>query len=363
MNGPISVATTGAAILLVIAVVQVLFLVLLVVFLAVRRAYDRRQQGAFLASRAGLDAPLRAWLVAGAHPEPVVRALRALPRGTAVGYVSLLARQMIPAEQRAELATALRGEPWIAVAIAQADSRFWWRRLEAARALSLVAGPGHHELVVRLLADPHPAVQVAAIAAFPRVAEPATLGLLFDLVPSLPKVVRHYLPTVLREGRVAPGQELARRIRGGTGRDELASWIELADAIDDPLAVLAASERADHPDAAVRRTIATSLRRRPSIESLVVLARLVGDPDATVRAAAARTTGEIGGEAGVRTLEPLLRDPVWTVRLRAAIGLAQGGEVGRGILRAARQGSDRFAREMASMVSGLSDGALVELAE
>jgi hypothetical protein len=363
VTGPITLATTGAAILLVIAVVQVAFLVLLVVFLGVRRAYDRRQHASFVAARAGIGAPLRAWLVAGAHPEPVVRALRALPQGTAVGYVSLLARQMIPAEQRAELATALRGEPWVAVAIDQADSRFWWRRLEAARALSLVAGPGHHGVVGRLIADPHPAVQVAAIAAFPRVADPATLGLLFGLVPSLPKVVRHYLPMVLREGRVSPGDELARRIREGRGRDELASWIELADAIDDPLAVLAASTRADHPDPAVRRAIATSLRRRPGPDSMVVLARLVGDPDATVRAAAARTTGEIGGETGVRTLEPLLRDRVWIVRLRAAIALAQGGEVGRGILRAARQGSDRFAREMASMVSGLSDGALVELAE
>jgi hypothetical protein len=363
VSDPVTLATTGRFILAVIAVVQVAFLGLLVAFVVIRRSYDRRQKVAFIASRAGIDAPLRAWLVAGAHPEPVVRALRALPPGTAVGYVSLLARQVIPAAQRAELATALRGEPWVQLAIDQSDSRFWWRRLEASRALSLVAGPGHQALVVRLLSDPHPAVQIAAAGALPRVADPETLGRLFDLVPTLPKVVRHFLPTVLRETRLAGGPELARRIHRGRHRDELAAWIALADAIDDGVAVRAALEQAGHGDAAVRRTVAMALRRRPGPDSLAVLARLATDLDATVRAAAARTIGEIGGPDAARRLEPLLRDPVWAVRLRAAIALAQGGDVGRAILRAARQGKDRFAAEMAGMVTGLSDGALIELAD
>jgi HEAT repeat protein len=363
VSGSLSLVGAGAIVLVVIAVVQAAFLVLLVTFLTVRRAYDRRQRAAFLAARAGLDAPLRAWLVAGAHCEPVVRALRTLPRGTAVGYTSLLARQVIPAEQRAELAVALRGEPWIALAVAQASSRLWWKRLEAARALSLVAHGSDREAVRRLLADPHPAVQVAAATALPHVADPALVAELLDRLPTLPKVVRNYLPSVLRTMRAAGGPALAERIRTGIGRSALAAWIELADAIDDAEAVGAALDRADHPAPAVRRSIAKALRRRPGPRTVEVLARLVRDPDATVRAAAARTTGEVGGSDGIRALEPLLGDAAWPVRLRAAIALAQGGEVGRTILRRAREGTDRFAREMSAMVSGLSEGALVELGD
>lgn len=363
MSGPLPIAYTGGAILAVIAVVQVTFLLLLVGFLTVRRMYDRRQRHAFRAARAGLDAPLRDWLVAGGHAEPVVRALRALPRGTAVGYVSLLARQVIPAAQRGELALSLRGEAWIAVAVRQASSRFWWKRLEAARALSLIAAPADRDTVLRLVADPHPAVQVAAASALPRVADAVAMGAILDRLPTMPKVVRHFLPAVLRETRQAGSSALAERIRTGTERGALASWIELADAIDDPGAVEVAATRADHPDPAVRRAVATALRRRPGPATVAVLATLIHDPDPSVRAAAARTTGEVGGTDGLRALEPLLGDPAWPVRLRAAIALAQGGEAGRGILRAARAGTDRFAREMATMVSGLSDGALVELGE
>ncbi len=363
MNGGLSPAATGALVLAIIAVVQGIFLLLLVVFVVVRRGYDRRQRAAFLAARAGIEAPMRAWLVAGASPEPVVAALRTLPRGTAVGFVSLLARRMIPAHNLAELAISLRGERWVADVIARSGSRFWWRRLEAARALALVAGERERPLVRKLLDDPHPAVQIAAASALPRVADVATLGHLFDRLPQLPKVVRHFLPSVLRATRTLGGPELARRIRESTTREMLAALIELASAIDDPEGIAAALGRADHPEAAVRRTVADALRRRPGPETVAVLRRLVGDSDATVRAAAARTLGEVAGPEAAPLLAPLLSDRAWMVRLRAAIALAQGGERGRALLRVAREGPDRFARDMAAMVSGLSDGALLELGD
>lgn len=354
---------TNAFVVGVIALVQALFLVLIFVFLLVRRSYDRRQRAAFVAARSGIAEPLRNWLVAGAHPEPVVRALRSMPNRTAIGYASLLARQTIPAGNREELAEALRGEGWMVLAIAQKDSRFWWRRLEAARALSLVAGARERDAVAALLRDEHPAVQIAAAAAVPRVADVVILGELLDRLDRFPLVVRQLLTTVLTQSRDSLGDALVSRIRAGGGFAELAAWIELSGAIDDPVAVRAATAHVDHATAAVRSALARALRRRPGPASDAILVRLLRDPDASVRAAAARTLGELVATSTIAQLMPLLSDDVWLVRLHAAIALAQAGERGRAALRSARDGSDRFARDMATMVTGLSDGALLELGD
>ncbi|HRQ78923.1 MAG TPA: HEAT repeat domain-containing protein [Gemmatimonadaceae bacterium] len=349
----------AALILGVVGIVQVAFLALLLGFVLVRRRYDRERRAAFVAGREALAAPLRDWIVAGAHPEPVVRALRALPRGTAVGYVSLLARQTIPEAQRNELAVALRNEPWIRAAIARRDSRYWWRRLEAARALGIVGTLKDREAVLALLRDEHPAVQIAAATALPRVADEALFGAVMDGLFTMPKVTRTYLTGILRQ-RAAT---LAQRIRGGASGAELAAWIGLAAALDDPRSLEASLPHATHPAPFVRRTVARALGRYAGPEAARALADLVVDADATVRAAAARSLGELGATGAVPLLAPLIGDPVWQVRLHAALSLAQLGERGRAALRAAREGGDRFARDMATMVSGLSDGAILEMGQ
>ncbi len=353
----------AAFILAVVGIVQVIFLVLLLGFVLVRRRYDRERRTAFVAGRAALEGPLRDWIVAGAHPEPVVRALRALPRGTAVGYISLLARQTIPESQRNELAVALRGEPWMRVAVERRRSRFWWRRLEAGRALSIIGTSKDSEAVRELLRDQHPAVQIAAVSALPRVADAALFGQVMDDLFSMPKVTRNFLTTVLRQRATAAGEQLAQRIRAGARPNELAAWISLAASLDDPRAIASSLAHIAHPAAFVRRTVARALGRFAGPEAARALAQLVGDPDATVRAAAARSLGELGASGATPLLAPLIRDPVWQVRLHAALALAQLGERGRAALRVAREGDDRFARDMATMVSGLSDGAILEMGQ
>lgn len=347
----------------VIAFVQAIFLGLLFVFLLVRRRYDLQRDAAYRASQRQLAEPLRNWIVAGAHPEPLVHALGQLPSGTAVGYLALLARQTITSVQRDELATALRGEPWMARALAQRGSRFWWRRLEAARALSLVGTPADHLAVVELLRDEHPAVQVAAASALPRVADTELLGRVVDGIFTLPKVVRQYVTTVLRQTQGKAGEVLTARIAAGGEFAELAAWIELAAAIDHPQAIATAVAHAAHPAAAVRRAVAKALARHPGPDAARALVGLLADPEPSVRALAARALGQLGSPAVVPAVAPLLTDRVWQVRLRSALALAQLGERGRAALRSARDGSDRFAREMATMVSGLTDGAVLELGD
>lgn len=353
----------AALVLGVVGIVQVAFLALLLGFVLVRRRYDRERRAAFVAGREALAAPLRDWIVAGAHPEPVVRALRSLPRGTAVGYVSLLARQTIPEAQRNELAVALRNEPWIRAAIARRDSRFWWRRLEAARALGIVGTVKDRAAVLALLRDEHPAVQIAAATALPRVADEALFGAVMDELFVMPKVTRTYLTGILRQRAATAAAPLAERIAGGASGAELAAWVGLAAALDDPRALEASLLHVAHPAPFVRRTVARALGRFAGPDAARALADLVADPDATVRAAAARSLGELGATGAVPLLAPLVGDPVWQVRLHAALSLAQLGERGRAALRAAREGSDRFARDMATMVSGLSDGAILEMGQ
>jgi HEAT repeat protein len=361
MAGPERRAVTAAYVLGLIAVVQGVFLFLLVVFVAVRRGYDRHRRAAFVAGQAALAAPLRDWIVAGAHPEPVVRALAALPRGTAVGYVALLARQTIPLAQRDELALALRNEPWIEHALRQKDSRFWWRRLEAARALSIIGTARERAAVLALVRDEHPAVQIAAASALPRVADAATFGSVVDELDAMPKVVRQFLTGVLRQSAPIAAVALAQRISGGAEMPDLASWIDLASSLDDPRAVASVFEHVAHPSAAVRRAVARTMGHHAGPEAARALATLVQDSDWTVRAAAALSVGEVGAGATAPLVAPLVSDPVWRVRLHAALALAQLGERGRAALRAAREGDDRFARDMATLVSGLSDGAVLEM--
>lgn len=347
----------------VIALVQALFLALLFVFLTIRRRYDRQRQATFQAGRDQLAVPLREWVVAGADPKPLVAALARLPRGTAVGFLALLARQTITINQRDELADLLRQEPWIHHALAQRTSRYWWRRLEAARALSIIGTPADQPAVAALLRDEHPAVQVAAASALPRVADAEMLGTVVDEIFTLPKVVRQYVTTVLRQTRGMAGEALTGRIRNGTQMAELAAWIELAASLDHPQAIASAVPHATHRAPGVRRAVAKALARHPGPEAARALMTLLEDSDFSVRALAARGLGQLGSAAAVPALAPLLQDRVWQVRLRAALALAQLGERGRAALRAAREGSDRFAREMATMVSGLTDGAVLELGD
>jgi hypothetical protein len=201
------------------------------------------------------------------------------------------------------------------------------------------------------------------VAALLRVQDPALLGAVLDRVFAFPKVVRQYLTSALWHSRGRIGDVLRTRIADGGDPFALAAWIELAAAIDEPAAVGAAVAHRRHASSAVRRAVAGALRRRPARDTQEALERLVSDEEPSVREAAARSLGELGVSGSVPALTPLLSDAVWNVRLQAAVSLAQTGERGRTALRDARAGKDRFAREMAAMISGLSDGALLELGD
>ena len=112
----------------------------------------------------------------------------------------------------------------------------------------------------------------------------------------------------------------------------------------------------------MRATVARALRRFPHPNAANALAERITDPEWRVRAEAARSLGAVAGADAVPLLVAALSDRAWMVRLRAALALAELGEPGRQALEAAKQRpDDRYARDMAVMVTALSDGTVAEL--
>ena len=354
---------SGRALLLIVASLQSVFLVLLLILLLVRRALNRRYEGAIDLARSGLPGPLRAWMVDGGEPEAVLRELRRVPTGAAVGFLAQLAKHTIAETDAAQLRRRLADEAWVRRALAGWRSRFWWHRLEAARTYALMAGPADRDRVLHLLDDEHPVVQISACVAIPRVLDEIAVERLLDRLFAMPKVVRQGVTQVLRPFAHVVGPALARRIATGQRRLEVSTWIEFAEELNDIGALQAALGRAQEDSVPIRRACAKALRRLPFAESEAALLALLRDPDTSVRAAAARTLGLMESRTALPALSAALSDPVWLVRVRAAVALAQAGEPGRAALRVARNGADRYARDMAHMVGNLSEGALLDIGE
>lgn len=354
---------TGIAVLVIIGLFQLAFLVMLVIFVGVRRQVDRKTEASFAVLRQRVSVPLGAWLNGTGPIEEVVATLRMLPGNSALGVTNTLARTAMPPAQRAALAEALRDEHWVHSALEGASARQWGRRLEAARCLSLTGMPQDAAQLEVLLNDDRPAVAIAAISALPRVADAAMVGRVLDHFPALPGVVRVYLHDTLREMRAVVEPALATRLASDAPARSLAAWAELAGALDLALALEQVRPLAEHAESRVRGAAAHALRRVPTRGSTEVLHRLLRDEDPIVRGIAAHSLGELGSALAIPALLAAARDDVWSVRVRATLALSQLGEQGRAAVRGLRDDEDRYVADIAMLISGLGDGALLDMVE
>lgn len=347
----------------VIALSQAVFLGVVVVLLFANRARARRRVAREMVVTSRIANPLHEWLVGQGSLEAVVATLRDIPVELALEQASLIATLRIPPSQHLELARALRGERWVARALAGARSRFWWRRLEAARMLTVVGTGDDHELLERLLTDENPAVQTVATACLARVGDASLVRLVVEQLPERPVVVRLYQFGALRETWRLTTPVLLEVLRRDVPARRLETWINLAGAIASPECLAEILPLHLHADADVRLAVGKALRQYYHPDALPALRHLLDDPDWRVRGQAARGLGALGASDAVPGLARALGDRSWWVRFRAGLALAQLGEPGRDALRAARTMPDRFAREMATMIAGLSEGGVTELAE
>ena len=354
---------TALAVLAVIGLVQGVFLVLLMIFLGVRQQVHRIHAISVDATLSGLYEPLGAWLSGTGSVQDFVAALRYLPGRSALGVAGNLARTAIPDDYRTELALALRDEPWVRRAIAHAASPQWGHRLEAARCLALAGIPADARVLEALLNDARPAVAIAAITALPRVADAALVARVLDRLGTLPGTVVRYLHGSLRELRTVVEPALVTRLVADASPRALASWATLAGVLELPLALERVAQLAHHPDAHVREAVAQAIRRVPRKRSADILLEMLHDADADVRAAAAHGLGELASGAAIPALMEVVHDESWAVRFRATLALTQLGEPGRTAVRALRSDVDPYVADMATLIAGLGDGALLDMVE
>ncbi len=348
----------------VIAVAQGVFVVMLGIFVFARREKLLRRAATVTRSRGRLSAPLAKWLVGSGSVLPVKDALRAMPHDAALVFASEICDTRVPRELRAELGAALREEPWAIWAIDGATRRRWWRRLDAARALGIVGTREDAELLEPLLDDTHAAVRLAATQALAAVDDPELVRLAVLHYPGEALAVRLFTTTTLRTvWQLAEGPlRDCLTSRDASGR-QIAAWLALAESLNLPSLRPAVTALVGHPDPEARAGAARALRRYPHAETVEAVRTLLEDPQDFVRAAAAQALGALRATEAEPQLERGLSDGAWWVRFRCALALALLGEPGRAALRRARQSRDKFAREMAMMTSGLSEGAVLELGD
>ncbi len=354
---------TDSLILLVVALSQMAFFALLVLLVFVNRARQSRRARRAALAESHVAEPLRNWVLGIARVVDVVAALRGVAAQDALEQTTLAVGGRVAPEQVAELARALREERWVRRVLAHASSRWWWRRLDAARLLAIVGGLRDRALVQRLLEDPHPAVQAAATACLTRLGDSRLVEIVLDTLHTRCAVVRVFQLGVLRQAWKDTVPALLRRLVPAAPVAKLEVWITLAESLGDSRCIEALIALRHHPLGQVRISTARALRRYFHPDAAGALREMIIDDDWRVRAQAARALGVIGATAAEPELSRALEDGSWWVRFRAALALAQLGEPGRRALRKARDLPDRYAADMAIMVSGLSAGAVVELAE
>ena len=351
---------TSRQLLVIVALIQGGMFVALMVLILTNRWIRRRRLAALQPRRAALDAMMRGWALGEVGTEAVARALEALPTDAAVealvGWASRL-----PGERWPVLAQELERRPWAARVRAGATSRQWWKRLQAARFLSVVATAADAPLLARLVGDPHPAVHIAAAAALVRTSDPRVVTAALERLPELGSPVQAYYAAMLRNAHVTVVPLLVERL-SRVYDPALPRYAEFAGRLSAAGLRDAITTLAGHRNPEVRVQIARALGAFPHPESVTVLGDLTTDAVWEVRAQATRALGRIGDPATLAVLTARLTDAVWWVRLRAALALMRLGPSGRDALLVAEIGPDPDARYVARLILGLSSQALAEFA-
>jgi HEAT repeat protein len=328
---------------------------------------SHRRAARYRAARARADRavaePVQRWLVGDGRVRDVALLLAALPPEVALEQLVALATTRAQAAQRSELRDALRTAPWVRRILGHAGSRDWRRRRDAARVLAVVGTDRERVLLQQLLDDAHPAVQGAAAACLPAMADRGVIAYVLDGLPERSMIVRLHQFAMLEATLRLTLPSLLERLTADAPPRRLKTWISLAETIGSSELLERVATLHNHPDPLIRLSVARALRRSGHPDAVEVLLISLRDPDWRVRAVAARSLGALGGASAVPRLAAGMRDVRWRVRFRCALALAQLGSEGRAALAESRLGTDRFAAEMATMISALSADSVAELAE
>ncbi|HEY7860494.1 MAG TPA: hypothetical protein VIB98_03575, partial [Gemmatimonadaceae bacterium] len=164
-----------SSVMLVVALVQGFFFALLLLLIFVNRARQSMRAQSASAAANRVAEPLQKWLLGIGTATDVASVLRRLPERDALDQLTIHVAPKAAPEHVAQLARSLREDRWVRRILAQADSRWWWRRLDAARLLSVVGSVRDRALLRQLLGDRHAAVQAAVSTCLTRVGDRALI--------------------------------------------------------------------------------------------------------------------------------------------------------------------------------------------
>jgi len=352
---------TRIAVLLVIVGLQAIFVILTIALLFVTRMRRSRSRVRSSDAEAELAEPLQRIMLGDDGGEALAAALLKLQPAVAVRELLAIGGGRLSADQRRSVASQVRQSPWVRDAIAAGYSRKWWKRLEAARLLAMVCDDTYRELVARLVTDEHAAVATAATAAIPGCISAEFVWAIVDGLPRRPASVRLQQCNALRAHADIATDAAVSRLSGAATTAQLRAWIQLAEVLGTPAALEAVVPYASHPDVEIRTGAARALRNCFSAEAAAAVTRMLKDDDWRVRAAAARAVGALNANEAIPLLRDAMHDDSWWVRFRAGLALADLSDPGRSALKEVRESPDQFARDMATLVCGLSDGSRLEL--
>lgn len=351
---------TARHFLIVVAIVQGGLLGALFVLIILNRWFRLRRSTRLNPRREAVDASMRRWAAGTTPLAGVMVGLSRLPVPLAIdALVKWSAR--VPGERWRQLALALEHHWWAKLVRTNSGSARWWKRLECARFLSVVAMPRDVARLVRLINDPHPAVHIAAAASLERLENASLTLAALERLPRLAPTVQAYYASMLRRSRPVIIEHLQKRLRH-VDDPALPRLTEFAGRLGEPALRERITALADHADREVRVQSARALGGFPHRESVAALKRLAADSAWEVRAQAMRSLGMITDVSSLPLVKTGLRDPVWWVRLRAALALMRFAAAGRNALLEAEVGGDGDARATATLVLGLPAQALAEFA-
>lgn len=352
---------TRFAALVIIAGLQLAFIILTLALLFVTRFRGTRWRARGDDAQASLAAPLQRIMLGEDHGESLAAALSGLRRDVATRELIVIGGTRLSPEQRAGLALLVRHAPWVEQTLAQASSRKWWKRMEAARVLVMVCDERDERLVEQLVTDPHAAVASASTAAIGACASPALVAAIVAGLPFRAGSVRLQQCDALRNHLVLASDAVVSALSQPALARQLRAWIQLAEVLATPEALAVVVPLASHSDPEVRTSAARALRSCFSPDGAEAVSRLLKDEDWRVRAAAARAVGALNVRGAIPMLSESMHDESWWVRFRAGLALADLSVAGRAALTEARNSTDPFARDMATLIQGLSDGSRLEL--
>lgn len=239
----------------------------------------------------------------------------------------------------------------------QLDSRFKFRRSQAARYIGRIGAQNAVSGLKELLWDDKEEVRDSALFALGRMGTREALEAMLMALERGDRWTEQRVAEAVEEAGDESRQLLVELLRD-PNPERRAFAAEVMGRVAGPEEAPELAKALRDPDIDVRARSAGSLGKISENASRLPLLRALEDPEWEVRSQAAKALGHIGNAEDAERLVLCLRDHEWWVRQNAAAALREMGAAGEGPLIEALWDEDRFARETAAQV--LEEASIVE---